>query len=1017
MNPNGPETQSRDHVYLTKKDNSESEDEKDNDTTPSTDQIILHPVNLMNVQLETDLTILSNELNTHSTKFNNTHYTSSTDSCINETISSLLSKMHLNSDHKDILEEENSIYLKYRYNWNRDSHVDAGLENESLVINKAYLNDTAVIVSDNEHIDSTNEINSPSHTDDPNSARSFYYNSKLSRNTDVDFNHNRADQQYWDDNKFYRLYNNIQVFLIRNKMPLDFLKIFKRYVNYLIEDEIYPLDDTYITNINEKLKNNFNNTPELQQIVLSFLERPKNIYMSLALAEYSGNKQLLKKYMKSWMKRIDLYSRLTYHCNRRLVTKYFHTWIGSRNTLKARYNGYIYSRGVSTGLYKWLDRYRDIKKQERTAIQEYNSHLIKMSLNRIRRRNDRILNCKKNINRRKQAVFFRLWKIRHSEKKYCTRYENTLKVLMIHRFRDTVRNQKQKSNILEEKSLQYNILRQRFFFQKWLINYTNNKSKEKFAEQYHKTMLVDLIRRIVKRRELERHIRLKLDKILMKYLLQQVWLKKTKEEHQVQAFLSSKHSALQAKYFNHWCTNFKSLVKISRLCVKSSLKPYILKWKLIYNLNIHFKTPLYRYNILRPQLDIWYQKYQLKLESKKRRLDSVFKQYERQKLTQIIRRWKQLQLRQEKMLYQGNQIIRDKILKKYIKLWKSRCILLQNMQFQVTNLQKFYFLLRLKRKIGRLIKHNGQLNIQLKSYASKRKIFLMRTTLDRWKGKISRYTEWDYTAVAVADSALLNQTYKALLRRWQIYKKFSADSIIIRNYLLKLKLLKYWVRKKESIRFLNDRISHFQLTANLKILMRVLKLWSIKSLKISNHESTAKRFRIRWDRATLRGLIRLWRKRAESSPKKLRLLRNTEFSTSKVKSPETPLKSMLETIPGSSNIKRNRFDAFKSRYGGVRRAIPSPQKKSSLTQTVLNRTDTPKIFLSSHTKENILSTPNLPSENISTPKVLFEGLRNIPKIPPYQNNSTDLSNEKGGRNNVTAEGSPISHTKKSSPSH
>lgn len=52
------------------------------------------------------------------------------------------------------------------------------------------------------------------------------------------------------------------------------------------------------------------------------------------------------------------------------------------------------------------------------------------------------------------------------------------------------------------------------------------------------------------------------------------------------------------------------------------------------------------------------------------------------------------------------------------------------------------------------------------------------------------------------------------------------------------------------------------------ITSKFLKMWSLRFLKIKRNDETVEVFRHRWDRATVRGLLLLWKNRSDSSPKR-----------------------------------------------------------------------------------------------------------------------------------------------------
>lgn len=142
--------------------------------------------------------------------------------------------------------------------------------------------------------------------------------------TDPSFRYNSQIQ-----GDLHMLYNNIQVFLIRNKMSLEFLKIFKKYVSYLIADGFDPYENDFVLRIQHELDGSYKLSSVLKEILNVFLLKPNTLLTKLTHWEYSNSERNLKKYFRFWLYSYDVKESLRIRSSQwdgYVIGKWFDTW-------------------------------------------------------------------------------------------------------------------------------------------------------------------------------------------------------------------------------------------------------------------------------------------------------------------------------------------------------------------------------------------------------------------------------------------------------------------------------------------------------------------------------------------------------------------------------------------------------------------------------------------------------------------------------------------------------------------
>ena len=238
-----------------------------------------------------------------------------------------------------------------------------------------------------------------------------------------------------------------------------------------------------------------------------------------------------------------------------------------------------------------------------------------------------------------------------------------------------------------------------------------------------------------------------------------------------------------------------------------------------------------------------------------------------------------------------------------------------------------------------------KLNDILHTYELDKKVKLQKKIFNAWQNRYHFYSEVCNTqAISIKNIQLEKMVLRNCRDKLLEVIKLKALADEVREEFMLIKTFYIWKTHLDELSDMNTLLEQLEANKQFIITSKFLKMWSLRFLKIKRNDETVQVFRHRWDRATVRGLLLLWKNRSDSSPKRMK---DSDLKHEL----KTPIRSgslNTSTIPGSERIKQHRMEAMKSHYSRARRAIPSPVKSSS----VLDSTAKKQIKLESTTELN-----------------------------------------------------------------
>lgn len=823
------------------------------------------------------------------------------------------------------------------------------------------------------------------------------------------------------------LYNKIQVFLLRNRMSLEFLKIFKIYVSYLIENGLNPIEDQYFLSLQNELSESFDFSPTVEDILNKFLLRPENLIMKLALFEHSRWQSLLQRQFKTWILRYQMRSslrQLEFVWLEYIRRKYILLWARKYQTkaihMSTQADDFNRFTLLSFGFDRWLDKTDTNKARKGLADHYFLDHIFQRMKKEMNVFETAGYEAQVRQDKKCLSSAIRAWILNYRKSKYKKSDVN----LQSKMFR------KMGSKLREYKALRARATFARYVlqtgpcFRKWHSRSQKVglqvQSLVRLEEGLIKKRTLCLLKDVVEKKQQESAVEHRLNVVLVEFIFKKVWLKRYQEQIHTYSFWGIQNERLVRKYLEFWKTHLLSCMKAYEFSRAQRLKEYFTLWRRKMQ---HQKQSLYwRRSFLRAQFLHW--SYRASIKERLRSFET----------TAIVKfhyiKWKkEAKYAQEagrrSMLYYNHNSISY-----HFRQWHHRVKILFEMNERSDILRKFRALSTVKRGLshlrdvghlakqcdpillskGSLVRHlqlwkdravlrrdkrlEGGLQIYEIGMEQRVKMYYIRL----WIQKIQFYnSECVLKAERSRDRALQRRFFIDVEKKLRQHQTLLQVSGELRDQSLLLSALYSWKGHIEYVNELHSRLDTEINKRNLALLLNYLNVWSMRILKSRRNYETVQIFRRRWDRAVVRGMLFLWKNRADHSPKKLRSTRQNEQQTigSELLTPIRESLPRNNTIPGSEGVKQYRIEAMKSHYSRVRKAMPSPIKSS----TTLNSTAKKKIDTESEAfgwKLKALPPPRLSLERINKnlaskiDRINFERIPEV-RLDPFMNSDPHIN--------------------------
>lgn len=776
-----------------------------------------------------------------------------------------------------------------------------------------------------------------------------------------------------------KLYNKIQVYLLNNEYSLHFLKRFKAYVGYLITFGLAPLADENVLEVHDCVMGKVPLVNEMEFMIKKFLFKPDNLIMKLVDFEFSKNNTMLQMHLSLWKIRLVTENSL------KLYEKF----------LKAKF------------LRRWLTSYEkygiDYKEQSddinETRLKEFAFDKLLIADDTLRRMGI-VADSKL-----KQSFFLRF------KKAFSTLKEN--EAIFKQRKDDIIRKLYLKKWLLQFKSSTYqpnNTVVKEKIFKKWGHEYQTRQKlvdealRAKYISVSKSTMdiwmtkfnrqnqanntLMILGDKFVKRRYLNKlsssyrnsqiveEATAHLDNVLKSFILQKIWYKRLQERLHLYSFRLISNERLQRKYIHKMTKEFYSEIKADQFRQDHDQAYYWAIWKTRYVLQEKLKS--FKNNDLNKNyFQNWHHQTHLRLRYR----DVVFKKL----ASKYFHKWEGRD--RDIMKYDGKASVmyNDTIRKKYFSKLKQR--------FSDVSRLKQTVDLHIKVKTMNKLKNHLSSMKELRTREEQHYPLIVRRIIltnhiSKWKTlysnvrdeKINHYFQiytnqrnnrlkGKYFQIYRRQSLIINQHLNYIaddmnrrrLMKTSLTKAFVAfdrnqDVYIyadnVKNSTILKDVFAQWKFRIDELDAISQELANDK---NLHLLSTYLRIWSMNHFKITRNERTVQLFRQRWERATLRGLVQLWKmksgnaKLSNSGPfndieKSEAVFDGDEVNSTgsnisphHIKEVVTPKRQEGSgVIPGSIRMRNYKMQEMISHYNRAR-IIPSPLKESTTLPNTVKR--------------------------------------------------------------------------------
>lgn len=763
------------------------------------------------------------------------------------------------------------------------------------------------------------------------------------------------------------LYNKIQVFLLRNGMSLEFLRIYKRYIDCLCESGLNPLDDHYFLLLQNELSESYEFTPRMEEILNAFLLSPRNLIQKLALFEHRRMRNLLRRQFEKWVWYYDMRQslyQLEHIWDEFVKRKYVLKWSKKHQVvidIAIQAEEFEKFHIVSSSFDKWLTRVEIIDARKGLADHYVMDHSLQRLVKRmdyLRKSNQRAcyeydVKC--------QRVAFQQWRLRAFERIFKTRQLNLKRfcfdrALIKLRF---CRDSEDRAAFTRKQLLVGS------FFDVWRSRL--NEEKERLdslavlEKRLVKTKTFKILVRSLKEKEKEVAVTKRLDAISIKFFFESIWKTRFRERLHCYSFRKITDERSLHKYNQLWQVRLFSRVKANNFLETNQVKKFLHIWRAQTRFSLYSRSGYQRraqrllilwhnrsieeVRVRQFQHDAILLKYQHKWHEKAsiiwKASQEANKRYELFLITGIFNRW----FERSRMIIEMDGRSRIFMRLQAISLIKRGIAHMGDVR-QLSEvydpvliskdvLRRFYLLWKKRSDIQRSDRLNSM--GQVLEYDLQQK--LQKVYLQVWSQRLKLYRlQCLPAAEQMYDRNLQLRFFLGICQRLENARALTTVGDTLRVNSLYLTYLSRWRDRFDNVQQLVVRLDTENNKKNLALLLNYLNFWSMRILKLKRNEETVQIFRKRWDRAAVRGLMLLWKNKVDNSPRKGRFSRGQHLASDN--GLVTPVRSNARrknTIPGSEGVKRYRIEAMKSHYGRIGRAIPSPVKSSTTLNSVAKK--------------------------------------------------------------------------------
>lgn len=715
---------------------------------------------------------------------------------------------------------------------------------------------------------------------------------------------NEIFQQYIDANKIseqiygnvenpmlLKLYNIIQVFLLRHGLSLDFLIVFQRYVNLLKEADMDPLQDKYLLTIQNELSKGYEFSPILQDIISTFLLKPENYIMKLAYFQFKSEKLLMKRMFSGW----ELKWSLSYNLNELeviwrqfLKKKYYLRW-NDTMVLKTkqwvRDSDKMYEEKLSgTVLHNWASSLQQLNTKAKIADNFFLDNVFDV----LKQKYERLRVSSKDVgvlrSRNLSRLYFNKWKLKLCEKHFIPQ---GTKSLLLNKYFDHFKIKHNHITYLIELSR----FSERNITLRGIVSNWKQITKKKEGEMaalltksdlFFKRRFFNTLKGAYNMMEIESKVKQSNFHSLEAFFLQ-TWIKRFNENIKYSGYTEKHNTIIQRSYFEFWESLSKSY--------NSANLQYTLKLKIITINSVRLKSRecLVVHKAKKEKIGFCFALWKRKLELNK--MESYYSKQIRNKF------WKKFKQRHDSM--RDLRRVTDKcyegeIKKHHFTSWQTKIKQYDTLNQKADVFIKLRFITLMKRSIKEaqmrsrisldFLKETDRslidtiwkvwrknldgrrllnLEILMDKYLIRKSKALKEKLLTKW---IERCNFYRTDSIEIADKTFDIHQLKLFFMKWNnkrsIINLMEKESMEIHQNMIESSAFDAWIRKLEDLRSQESKLLLYVEEKQVKLLMKWTNKWSVKVLKLRRNEEVVDMFRTRWNRANLRAILSLWREKA-----------------------------------------------------------------------------------------------------------------------------------------------------------
>ncbi|CAR21486.1 Sfi1p [Lachancea thermotolerans CBS 6340] len=835
--------------------------------------------------------------------------------------------------------------------------------------------------SSSQFLPENNHLNPPDEPEEPlyhlpfHPAKETGYLGDLSQIFgEFDPNFTSKNRAKCDDALILLLFNKTQVFLLRNGFSLDFLMILKRFVELLVEEGLNPLENESLLELQNELEKGWEITPSFVALLDTFMMNPKNIYIALALFEFKSKRHSLKINFTRWKLQTELelnLRQLTDIWNSYIKQKHLQRWENTyrfrSEDLKGEADSFYNFKSLSNATDKWMKRMDEQKIKQELAdaflIQKEFKTIQKAYTLQIRSRELALRAHSKSCLGR----FFTTWRLAARLKETRRQLSAPTEGLFFRKFRQKYRN-------LDSLSDKARILEKSLVLSPILILW-----KERLIQRVEKTKHLEILELIFQRKmalkvlksaftwkEREAAAKESIHFTLLKYFFCDVWRKRLNERQLFSEHTLRQDALLCCKY----CTLWRNRVMVKKKandhyqramsqkyfelfqlkCAysrnerrkrESSTRLIFERWQRATELNLQLKA--YESNFLRL---FWRHEWKRKYANFNDLTSITIKCHNSLVVKQYFFRWAKKKenyetLRSKAFLFAKTRVITkmrlvaqrvkklDAVARKYRTESDAECK------------RRYMTLWLASLKVQMRLKHE----ILLDQYSSLTGQVLIVRYLKVWRTR-TRYlrTECEEAADRLRYESLVGMMFRKALDKMRTYEQWNSVSEELNLQSVLLNHFNIFKQSYAELKQMSEYLERIRAEKDLTALVKCMNMWTMKQLKCTRNIETVEIFRNRWNRASLRAIMLLWKEKAEtvntSSATKLRhelYEGGDKVEDQSLVTPTRIKKSGNITIPGSERMKQNRMEAMRNHYRRARKAIPSPIKFSDNLDTITKK--------------------------------------------------------------------------------